>query len=102
MLVPPLLQPGARVALVSPAGPLRGEGALVIAIDNARSFGWEPLVGSHARARTGYFAGTDADRLADLNRALADDAIDAVWCVRGGYGSMRLLDRLDIAAVRRR
>jgi muramoyltetrapeptide carboxypeptidase len=102
MRVPPLLTPGARVALVSPAGPLRGEGDLVRAVDNARSFGWEPVVGTQARARAGYFAGSDADRLADLNRALADDRIDAIWCLRGGYGSMRLLDRLDYAAISRR
>jgi muramoyltetrapeptide carboxypeptidase len=102
MRVPPLLAPGARVALVSPAGPLRGEGDLVRAVDNARSFGWEPVVGAHARGRQGYFAGSDADRLADLNRALADDRVDAVWCLRGGYGAMRLLDRLDYDALVRR
>ena len=102
MRVPELLAPGARVALVSPAGPLRGEGDLVRAVDNARSLGWEPVVGAHARGREGYFAGHDAERLADLNRALADDTIDAVWCLRGGYGAMRLLDRLDYDAIERR
>lgn len=102
MRVPPLLSPGARVALVSPAGPLRGEGDLVRAVDNARAFGWEPVVGTHALGREGYFAGRDGDRLADLNRALADDRIDAVWCLRGGYGAMRLLDQLDYDALARR
>ena len=102
MIAPPPLAPGARVALVSPAGPLRGEGDLVRAIENARSLGWEPVVGTHALARDGYLAGPDDARLADLNRALADDAVDAVWCIRGGYGTMRLLDRLDYDALRRR
>ena len=96
---PPPLAPGARVALVSPAGPLRGEDEPARAVDNARSFGWDPIVGQHALAREGYFAGPDRARLADLNRALADDAVDAVWCVRGGYGAMRLLDGLDYAAL---
>lgn len=100
--LPPPLAPGARVALVSPAGPLRGEGDLVRAVDNARAFGWEPVVGTHALAREGYFAGCDDDRLADLNRALGDDRIDGVWCVRGGYGAMRLLDRVDYQALARR
>jgi muramoyltetrapeptide carboxypeptidase len=102
MHVPPLLPPGARVALVSPAGPLRGEGDLVRAVDNARSLGWEPVVGTHARRREAYFAGNDQERLADLNLALADDRIDAVWCLRGGYGAMRLLPHLDYDALRRR
>src|SRR5205823_5516964 len=41
-------------------------------------------------------------RAADFNRAAADDAVDAVWCIRGGYGTMRLLDGLDYDAWRRR
>jgi len=99
---PPLLSEGARVALVAPAGPLRDEADLDRAVENVRSFGWEPIVGDNARAREGYFAGDDALRALDLNRALADDAIDAVWCLRGGYGTMRILDVIDFDAVARR
>jgi len=100
--LPPSLAPGARVALVAPAGPLRGEEDVQRAVDNARSFGWEPVVGDHAIARRGYFAGDDAERADDLNRALADDAIDGVWCLRGGYGAMRILPALDYDALCRR
>ena len=99
---PPLLSEGARVALVAPAGPLRGEGDLARAVENVRSFGWEPVVGEHVLARVGYFAGTDEQRAHDFNRALRDDAIDAVWCIRGGYGAMRILDAIDYDAVARR
>lgn len=99
---PPLLGPGARVALVAPAGPLDGAADLERAIANAHSFGWEPDVAPHAMARAGYFAGTDAERLADINRAFADDRVDGVWCIRGGYGAMRLLDGIDYASLRRR
>jgi muramoyltetrapeptide carboxypeptidase len=70
--------------------------------ENARSFGWEPVVATHVLSRSGYLAGTDAERLADINRAFADDRVDAVWCIRGGYGAMRLLDQIDYAALRRR
>ena len=93
---------GARIALVAPAGPLRGDADLLRAIDNVRSFGWEPVVGDHALARDGYFAGADADRAADLNHALNDDSVDAVWCLRGGYGTMRILDAIDYDAMARR
>lgn len=99
---PPLLAPGARVALVSPAGPLRGDDDLARAIANVRAFGWEPIIGEHVLARDGYFAGPDAVRGSDLNRALTDDAIDAIWCIRGGYGAMRLLDALDFDALAQR
>lgn len=96
------LAPGARVALVAPSGPLRSEEDLARAVDNARSFGWEPVVGAHVLARRGYFAGSDAERLADLNRALGDYSIDGIWCIRGGYGAMRVLEGLDLPAFARR
>lgn len=94
------LRPGARVALVSPSGPLNGPHELEHAVATAEAFGWTVTVGEHALARTGYFAGDDAQRAADLLRALDDDTIDGIWCLRGGYGSARLLPQLD-AALRR-
>lgn len=100
MRFPRLLGPGSRVALVSPAGPLRDESDLDRAIENTRSLGWEPVVGAHVLERDGYLAGSDEHRLADLNRFAADSSIDGVWCIRGGYGTMRLLDGLDFDAWR--
>ena len=98
----PTIRDGARVALVAPAGPLRGEDDLRRAQENVRSLGWQPVTGAHVLAKEGYLAGSDSQRLGDLNAALADDHVDAVWCLRGGYGAMRLLDGIDYAAVRRR
>jgi muramoyltetrapeptide carboxypeptidase len=71
-------------------------------VDNARSFGWEPAVAAHALARRGYLAGSDAERARDFNGALRDPHVDAVWCLRGGYGAMRILDALDYDALRAR
>lgn len=98
----PSLGAGARVALVAPAGPLRDQADLERARLNVRSFGWTPVRGAHVLEREGYLAGSDRDRLADLNSALGDDSIDAVWCLRGGYGVMRILETIDYAALRRR
>jgi muramoyltetrapeptide carboxypeptidase len=99
---PPPLSSGARVALVAPAGPLRDAHEVERAVDNAVALGFEANVSTHASGRTGYFSGTDADRLTDLNRALRDDRVDAIWCLRGGYGAMRLLPGIDFDALRRR
>lgn len=101
MKFPALLQPGSRVALVAPAGPLRDETDLERAIASVRACDWEPVVGAHALERDGYLAGTDAHRLADLNRFAVDATIDGIWCIRGGYGAMRLLDGLDFDAWQR-
>jgi len=95
------LAAGAHVALVAPAGPL-SDNDLDRAVANCRTMGWEPVVGPYAEAREDYFAGPDELRLADFNNALHDDAVDAVWCLRGGYGAMRLLDRLEFDALKRR
>src|SRR5215469_12414672 len=95
---PPLLAAGARVA---PAGPL-SETDLQHAVANARELGWEPVVGEHVLERCGYLAGDDAHRVDDFNGAARDDGIDAVWCIRGGYGAMRILDELDLDAWRSR
>jgi muramoyltetrapeptide carboxypeptidase len=102
MRLPPALPAGSRVALVAPAGPLREEIDLRRAVETTRALGWEPVVGAHVAEQLGYLAGSDEHRRADLNRAANDDEIDAIWCIRGGYGAMRLLDGLDYDAWCRR
>jgi muramoyltetrapeptide carboxypeptidase len=96
------LTEGARVALVAPSGVVTNEADLERALDNVRSFGWTPIPGKHIAKQLGYLAGNDAERLADINDAFASDQIDAVWCIRGGYGSMRLLADLDYSTLRKR
>ena len=53
----------------------------------------------HATDRTGYLAGKDRDRLDDLNHAIRDPRIDAIWCLRGGYGMIRILPGIDYDAL---
>jgi muramoyltetrapeptide carboxypeptidase len=92
---PPRLRAGSRVALVAPAGPMAEE-RIEAALERCVRFGFEALLGRSARARhLDYLAGTDEERLADLQDALDDPSVDAIWALRGGYGTMRLLQRLD-------
>ena len=100
MRSPSPLKAGSRVALVAPSGPLRGYADLERAIMNTRMLGWEPVIGAHVLERDAYLAGGDPSRRADLNTFVADDSVDAIWCIRGGYGAMRLLNSLDYAAWR--
>ena len=95
-----LLAAGSRVALVAPSGTLPNKSQVRQAETNAKSLGWIPVPGANINATHGYLAGTDAERLSDLNAAIRDDSIDGIWCVRGGYGAMRLLDEIDYAALR--
>jgi muramoyltetrapeptide carboxypeptidase len=98
---PPALAPGARVALLAPAGPLASPADLERAERNVRDLGWEAHVYPNALAHDGYLAGDDASRLGDLNAAIRDPRIDGIWCLRGGYGSMRILDAVDYDSLRR-
>jgi muramoyltetrapeptide carboxypeptidase len=95
------LEAGARVALVAPAGPLQKPDDLSRAQENTRTLGWEPVVASHATSRVGYLAGADRDRLHDINLALRDPKVDAIWCLRGGYGIMRILSGIDYDSLSR-
>jgi muramoyltetrapeptide carboxypeptidase len=100
-LLPRALRPGSRVALIAPAGPLAA-GAVEDAVEQVRSLGWEPVPGTAVRGRHGFLAAPDECRLADLDAAFRADDIDAIWCLRGGYGTMRILDRVDWSALRSR
>jgi muramoyltetrapeptide carboxypeptidase len=99
---PPRLARGQRVALVAPAGPLLDRDDLHRAEALCRALDYVPVLAPHAGGRHGYLAGTDDDRLADLNQAIADPSIDAIWCIRGGYGVTRILDRVAFQPLRDR
>jgi muramoyltetrapeptide carboxypeptidase len=99
---PPRLARGSRVALVAPAGPLLEHDDLTRAEALCRALGYQPRLGPNTAQRYGYFAGTDEQRLADLNTALRDPEVDAIWCIRGGYGVTRILDQVDFDALARR
>lgn len=90
---------GSAVAAVAPAGPFEADlyekGARVLS-----SAGYAVVPGKNAFERQGYLAGTDHDRLADLSEALLNPAIEAIICIRGGYGSGRLLPRIPFQSLR--
>jgi muramoyltetrapeptide carboxypeptidase len=98
---PPVLTAGSRVALVAPAGPLLEHDDLTRAEELCRALGFDPQLGPNTYRHYGYLAGTDEQRLSDLNAAIADPKIDAIWCIRGGYGMTRIIDGVDWAPLRR-
>jgi len=96
IVAPPFLVPGDKIALISPSyhAPMD---QVESAAEVLRGWGFEPVVGAHVGRRwRGSYAGTDAERLADLRAALADPAVKAIVCVRGGYGTLRFADTLPL------
>jgi muramoyltetrapeptide carboxypeptidase len=84
--------------LVSPSGPTQPE-RVARGTELLTHWGLRVAVAPNAYASTGYLAGTDDERLADLNLALRDPQVRGVVCTRGGYGVQRIVDRVDLAAV---
>jgi muramoyltetrapeptide carboxypeptidase len=99
-LRPPALRPGDRVRVVAPARS-PNPALLERGIQVLKGWGLEVEVGAHVYDTYGYLAGTDADRLTDLNAAFRDPGIRGVFAARGGYGTQRIVDGLDVQAVRR-
>jgi muramoyltetrapeptide carboxypeptidase len=95
---PPAIAPGATIAVVAPAGPFDAdELARGLAAIEARGYRYLPVEDLGSRRR--YLAADDARRAVALRSAFANSQAAAVWCVRGGYGSMRLLPELRVSEL---
>ena len=96
----PRLRPGDTVGLVEPAGFTNDAFDLDQIQATIRAMGLVPRVGPSVSARWGYLAGRDEERAADLNAMFADREVRAIFAVRGGWGSARVLPHLDFDRIR--
>ena len=94
MITPPPLQPGLKIRIVSPAGKIAREHVLP-AVEWLEKQGFQVQLGRHVFAEYFQFAGTDEQRLEDLQEALDDPECGAIICSRGGYGTVRIIDKLN-------
>ncbi|MES1949511.1 LD-carboxypeptidase [Salinisphaera sp. S4-8] len=85
---------GMRIALIAPAGGVKDE-RIDTALAVLAAAGIDARLSTHARDHHRYLAGTAADRLADLQAAFEWPKVDAVWCLRGGYGSAQFVQAID-------
>ena len=101
LIKPPRLQAGATIALVNPSNAIYENQPRELAIDSLRGLGFKVREGEHLRARRGQFAGTDAQRAADINTLFADPGVDGLLALTGGSGANRILPLLDYDNIRR-
>ncbi len=101
VLKPPRLKKGDLISIVSPASSPKDASKLHAGARYFEKLGYRVTIGENAFNVEGYLAGTDEERAKDLNEAFRDKNVKAIICSRGGYGSPRILDRLDYAAIRR-
>lgn len=98
---PARLRKGQTIGIVAPASNVDENEETRFAIDVMRSFGFRVKLGEHIFSRTQYLAGTDRERADDVNRMFSDNGVDAIFCLRGGYGTPRILPFLDYDVIRR-
>ena len=96
---PEYLKPGDEVAIISPSFCIE-EKKLVDAVTFLEKWGLRVRVGKNAHKCNGPFAGSDEDRLSDLQEMTNDPEIKAVICSRGGYGILKIISKVDFSALR--
>ena len=100
IIKPKRLVKGDTVAVIAPSSGIEPEG-FEKALRNLANLGLKTKIGKSARAKNGFLAGTDQERLDDLHRAFADAEVKAVWCVRCGYGAARFLPDLNFSLIKK-
>ncbi|MDO6744235.1 LD-carboxypeptidase [Tenacibaculum soleae] len=93
---PAYLQKGDTIAIVAPAGILKNRKYIIDKAKKlAETWGLKVVYGKYMFSQNNHFAGTDDERCEDFQQALDNPNIKAIWAARGGYGSVRILDKLD-------
>jgi muramoyltetrapeptide carboxypeptidase len=98
---PRALREGDTVGLITPATYVSDPDRLALVERTIKYFGLKMKLGRHVGERLGYLGGSDRDRLEDLHDMFRDPEVKAVFAIRGGYGSGRLLDRIDYGLLRK-
>ncbi|MBW2323471.1 MAG: LD-carboxypeptidase [Deltaproteobacteria bacterium] len=98
LLLPQPLTEGDIVGVAAPAGPF-DETRFKAGLTRLESMGLIPRYSPDIFKRDGYLAGSDRSRAETINTLLADESVKAVFCARGGYGAMRILDRIDLELI---
>jgi len=101
LLKPKRLRKGDVIGIVAPASPVFPEDKLDRAAQYLESLGYRVRFGKAVRKVHGYLAGSDKERARDINEMFANPKVNAIFCLRGGYGSSRLLHLIDYALVQK-
>ncbi|MBQ2957484.1 MAG: LD-carboxypeptidase [Clostridia bacterium] len=90
---------GDTIGFIGPSGAVRTEGTIERAVAETEKMGFRVKLGESCGKAYGYLSGTDEVRARDVNKMFLDDGVDAIFCLKGGYGTMRMLDLLDYEAI---
>ncbi len=100
VIKPKKLQKGDLIGIISPASSVDDPAKLEKSVRYLETLGYMVRVGKNVGKYNGYLAGTDKERIDDLHTMFSDKKVNAVFCLRGGYGAARLLDKIDYKIIK--
>ena len=100
LILPPALEQGDRIHIISPSSKIDHR-FLKGAKELLKNWGYQVVMGRHAKSEHGTYAGTIKQRLNDLQNAMDDPDAKVIFCSRGGYGAVHLIDKLDFTEFRK-
>ena len=100
LAIPPYLKPGDTIGIICPASFMPAE-KVQSAINVFQDWGFKVTTGITLGKQNNYFSGSDSERLSDLQQMMDDESINAIFCARGGYGTGRIIERVDFKKFRK-
>ncbi|MCE3258854.1 MAG: peptidase LD-carboxypeptidase [Bacteroidetes bacterium] len=101
LIKPPALKPGDTVAITSPAGAVWDEKQIGVFTEILKGMGFHVIHGKTLKEKFGYFAGPDDLRASELNALFAEKSVKGIFCMKGGWGCARILNKLDFDLIRK-
>lgn len=99
-ILPKMLKKGDTIAFIAPAGPIKDKTAIERGRTYFEELGFNIIFSKHLFSSVNYLSDTDENRLEDLHNAFSDKDIDAIICARGGYGCLRLINKIDYNLIK--
>jgi muramoyltetrapeptide carboxypeptidase len=100
IIKPPKLRNGDLIGLIAPASTPTPDEKIEKGVHYLEQLGYRVIVGNHVSDQHGYLAGTDNDRAADVNAMIRNDEVKAIFCIRGGYGTPRILPLIEYRSLK--
>ncbi|HEY6436887.1 MAG TPA: LD-carboxypeptidase [Ignavibacteriaceae bacterium] len=98
---PKKLKRGELIGIISPASAPNDENLVESGVKYIESFGYKTTLGKNVGKIRGYLAGTDEERVEDIHQMFGDNKVKAIFCLRGGYGASRMLDKINYKLIRK-
>lgn len=100
IIKPPLLKDGDTIGILATSGAMEDDTSLKRAVTFFENKGYKVKLSDNVYSKNRYLAGSDSERLDALHKMFSDKSVNAIICLRGGYGAIRLINKIDYDLIR--